>query len=42
MKYTITLIVALFTSLSAQAQQLDFGDRTSATITGNGVNSEVL
>ena len=31
MKYTLTLIVALYTSLSAQAQQLDFGDRTSAT-----------
>ena len=33
MKHTLALIVALFTTLSAPAQQLDFGDRTSATIT---------
>ncbi len=36
MKHTLLLplIIAIFTSLSAQAQQLDFGDRTSATIAG--------
>jgi tetratricopeptide (TPR) repeat protein len=36
MKHTflLPLLIAIVAALSAQAQQLDFGDRTSATITG--------